>query len=122
MRIPLIHLSSSKYDISGKIILLRSSTCSIKKNGHADFPASNSLHSFTFLFLFCEQKENCKLIHHGLAFLSTSSLVLIDCSGTPLSTKEGFVCTKEMIQEGRKLFFDYLTICCVEILSCVNSW
>lgn len=79
---------------------------------------SSPLRSFTFLHLFTEQKENCKLIHKGLAFLSTSSLVLIDCSGIPLSTREGFVCAKETIQEGRKFFFAYLTICCVAVHSC----
>lgn len=46
-----------------------------------------------------------------------SSLVLIDCSGIPLSTREGFVCAKETIQEGRKLFFACLTLRCVAVLS-----
>lgn len=51
-----------------------------------------------------------------------SSPVLIDCSGISLTTRKSFVCAKEMIQEGRKLFFAYLTMCCVVVLSSINSW
>lgn len=74
-----------------------------------------------YLLLFTEQKEDCQLIHNWLSLLPTCSSVLIDCSGTPLSTREGFVRMKEMIQEGIKLFFAYLTICSAEIISCINS-
>lgn len=38
---------------------LKSSAYSINKNNHAAFPSFNSLHSFIFLFLFTEQKEDC---------------------------------------------------------------